>query len=413
MSGSILPGYTYPSYLGSYWNQFLVSTGSLPNTVILNSGSGDVPWNSDYEGLCTSLHALGITVLGYTYTQYGVRSAAAVEAAVGNYLGAGITPGGNGVDGIFLDQFQATAGGFSYYSGICTSIASQFLAGGGSPTPPIWGNPGTYPDSSYLALPVNTFVTFEGDVLSYLRNTPYNYSVSGIPTTGRGSAYLQSKFAHIVYGAARDQVDGIVDRAYVNYAGYAFATNGNGITNPYAFIPGNDYLNDLVTRVNAQPAHRIAGIPPYVYPQQSPSRIRLRLPKRGRVQGNPGAPIFASPQPVPSISPGFWATPGVMYPGQIWAGNPYSYVPYYFTGHYPVYYLDYLDGITGDTLYAQPGGTYVILVANTRQGLVIPPADGRWLGETPQEDELPLHRKMFLKLRQHIHKSRKRSGYRG
>ena len=79
-----------------------------------------------------------------------------------------------------------------------------------------------------------------------------------------------------------------------------------------------------------------------------------------------------------------------------------------FYGHVPIYYLDYLDGTTRGTLYAVPGGSYVILVANTRAGLTIPPGDGRWV---PGESyDVPLHRKVFLKLRAHIHKSRRRSG---
>ena len=411
MACGAMPGYVYPSYLGSYWNQFLASAGKLPSVVILNCGNGDVPWNSDYEGLCTSLHALGITVLGYTYTNYGTRTAATVEAAVGNYLGAGITPGGNGVDGIFLDEFQSAAGGFSYYSGICTSIASQFAAGGGSAHPPVWGNPGTYLDSSYLALPVSTFVTFESDVAAYLRAAPYNVSVSGTPVSGQGT-YPRSRFCHLVYAVARDQVDGVADRAYASYAGYAYATSSGGASNPYYTIPGNDYLNDMALRIAGEPGTGVTGIPPYVYPQQSPARIRPSLPGRGRTRGNAGAPVYPYPQPLPAVSAGFWAVPGVMVPGGIWPGYPYSYRLWQFTGHYPVYYLDYLDGIARTTLYAQPGGSYLILVANTRAGLSVPPGDGRWLGETPQQDELPLHRRVFLKLRRHIHRSRGRSGYR-
>ena len=186
MYSGAMPGYVYPSYLGSYWNQFLASTGELPSVVVLNSGNGDVAWNSDYEGLCTTLHGLGITVLGYTYSNYGTRPAGTVEAAIGNYLGAGITPGGNGVNGIFINQFQSTAGGFSYYSGICASIKSQFIAGGGSHNPPIWGNPGVYLDSSYLALPVTAFITFKGALLTYMGETVYNVSIAGTPSTGRG-----------------------------------------------------------------------------------------------------------------------------------------------------------------------------------------------------------------------------------
>ncbi len=301
MYSGALPGYVYPSYLGSYWNQFLASTGKLPSVVILNSGNGDVPWNSDYEGLCTSLHNLGgITVLGYTYSNYGTRPAATVEAAIGNYLGAGITPGANGVDGIFIDEFQYTSGGYSYYSGICASIKSQFIAGGGSHNPPIWGNPGVYLDSSYLALPVTAFITFEGPLLTYIDGA-YNVSIAGTPSSGRG-LYPRSRFAHLVYQVARDQVDGTVDLAYANNAGWA-TTNPLGGNDPYAFIPGNDYLNDMVTRTLAQPEANPAGIPPVVYPLQEPVYSRTPLPRRGRAgSGNRGGPV-RNPTPGPRVYP--------------------------------------------------------------------------------------------------------------
>ena len=88
-------------------------------------------------------------------------------------------------------------------------------------------------------------------------------------------------------------------------------------------------------------------------------------------------------------------------------------VEYEFIGHYPVYYLDYLDGLTRHTLHAFPGHSYVILAANTRLGLTIPPDDGRWLGGPPGPgDEGRLLARLTARLRAHIHKSRRRSGYR-
>lgn len=154
--------------------------------------------------------------------------------------------------------------------------------------------------------------------------------------------------------------------------------------------------------------------------RQAVSAIRTRVPQdapRGRTGSNRGGPVVAPPPPppppVPAVYPGkFWATPGIMRPGRGQPGNPYSLVRYRFTGRVPLLYLDYLDGQTRGTLYAQPGGTYVIVVANTRAGLTVPPDDGRWGGETPQQDLVPLHRRVFLKLREHIHRSRRRSGYR-
>ena len=47
-------------------------------------------------------------------------------------------------------------------------------------------------------------------------------------------------------------MDGTVDLAYANNAGWV-TTNPLGGNNPYQFIPGNDYLNDMVTRTLAEP----------------------------------------------------------------------------------------------------------------------------------------------------------------
>ena len=154
-----------------------------------------------------------------------------------------------------------------------------------------------------------------------------------------------------------------------------------------------------------------------------PRRVHPTLPRRGRTRSNPGGPVSnpppppppaPNPLPTPSSLPNFNAAPGWMLPGMIFPGEPVNLgVRYIYTGNYPVYYLDYLDGDMRHTLHAIPGGNYRMLVANTRRGLTIPPPDGNWLADNPAEDEMPLHRKLFLKMREHIHKSRRRSGYRG
>ena len=146
------------------------------------------------------------------------------------------------------------------------------------------------------------------------------------------------------------------------------------------------------------------------------------LPPRGHTGSNKGAPVAnPTPGPVfyPAVHPIRAVIPQVFSKGRGYSGNPglYGTLPktYQYTGHVPVYYLDYEDGYALTTLYAVPGGDYWIVVANTRQGLTIPPADGNWIDPDapPVADEIPLHRKVFLKLREHIHQSRRRSGYRG
>jgi hypothetical protein len=55
---------------------------------------------------------------------------------------------------------------------------------------------------------------------------------------------------------------------------------------------------------------------------------------------------------------------------------------YLFTGHYSLYYLDYIDLNTLETLFAVPGLSYSMTPVN-HGGLSVPPADGRWLGGSP------------------------------
>ena len=167
---------------------------------------------------------------------------------------------------------------------------------------------------------------------------------------------------------------------------------------------------------------RNAAVGPKFRQATSPARIRITLPPRGRVAFNQGAPVVnATPGPVfyPAVRPIRAPIPQVFSRGRSYPGNPggpYAILPkvYQYIGHVPVYYLDYLDGYLKTTLYAVPGGEYWILVANTRKGLTIPPADGNWIDPNAADPvfEIPLHRKLFLKLREHIHKSRRRSGYR-
>lgn len=55
---------------------------------------------------------------------------------------------------------------------------------------------------------------------------------------------------------------------------------------------------------------------------------------------------------------------------------------YQYLGHVPAYYLDYLDVLTQETLYAIPGASFSMTPVNSRAGLTIPPPDNCWLTDT-------------------------------
>ncbi len=66
----------------------------------------------------------------------------------------------------------------------------------------------------------------------------------------------------------------------------------------------------------------------------------------------------------------YQATYTATYPG-------FTTYPYY--GHLTLYYLDYLDLVTQQTLVAAPGQSYAMTPVNSRAGLTVPPPDGRWV----------------------------------
>jgi hypothetical protein len=80
--------------------------------------------------------------------------------------------------------------------------------------------------------------------------------------------------------------------------------------------------------------------------------------------------------------PAFTSVPGQLVPGMgqpalIANEPPATTYPYY--GHVVLYYLDYLDVVTEETLVARPGGSYLMTPVNSRHGLTVPPPDGRWV----------------------------------
>ena len=91
----------------------------------------------------------------------------------------------------------------------------------------------------------------------------------------------------------------------------------------------------------------------------------------------------------------FSAVPGRAAPGQFTIASPGSGSSassfWLYSGNMPEYYLDYLNAPLGETLYAVPGGTYSIVVANTRAGLPIPPPGPAWnSGEEMERAEIML-----------------------
>jgi len=77
------------------------------------------------------------------------------------------------------------------------------------------------------------------------------------------------------------------------------------------------------------------------------------------------------------------AVPGMSVPGMAVPaldGGPSTSGGFEYIGPYPLFYLDYLDAFTQETLSVVPGGSYSMMAVNSRAGLTVPPPDHRWLG---------------------------------
>lgn len=241
----------YAGYWDSQWSTLESSSGGLPMKVVVNDNNGDSVTDANWQGLIHDLHQKGIKVLGYVHTDYGTRSAAAVDTSIDNYFPSGTTPGDTAPDGILLDTFgtydvnnNPDCTGTSYYNGIAGHAYSDLGALAGAT---VWANAGTAVRSCYLGLTnqIDTFVTFEGTESTYNSFTPYNVNTGSGFNDGSGT-YPAWRFAHVVFDTPSADVHSVVDRAVNSFAGYVYTTDDSG-ANPYDTFPSNTYLNDLVS----------------------------------------------------------------------------------------------------------------------------------------------------------------------
>jgi hypothetical protein len=181
----LIPSYFYPG-TSSPWAT-MERTHSSNEIVIINPNSGPGSRiDSNYVAEITRAHNSGLTVLGYVYTGYGVRSATAVDDDVAKYVSW------YDVDGVFYDEVSAQARDLTYYQNRLNYAYSAI------PQAITVLNPGVVPDRGYADLTVGaggqlTLVTFENKYNVYL-----NLSNA---TTSWVTNYPANRFAHMVYGA--------------------------------------------------------------------------------------------------------------------------------------------------------------------------------------------------------------------
>jgi hypothetical protein len=210
-ASTFVPAYFYSS---SIWDQ-AINTKPDPTVVLLNvdNGVGTSPL-SHFQTLVKQAQNAGITVLGYSSTEYGARSISSVETEVSEYKSW------YGVNGIFFDLTQGTSGEFSYYQTLANYVRSKISGG------VVWLNPGSYPDPSFMSI-ANTVMVFEGSYSSYLSDQVPSWI----------SQYSPSQFAHVLYDTPQSDFASALNLSRQRRAGHLFVTDLSGSGNPYGALP--------------------------------------------------------------------------------------------------------------------------------------------------------------------------------
>jgi hypothetical protein len=199
----------------SLWTQAMDSRPA-PGVMILNVtgvGAGNVPV-PHFQALVRRAHAHGVTVLGYSSTEYGQRPPAAVEADARNYKAW------YKANGMFLDLAAASRGELPYYRRLASYIRRVDRRS------VIWLNPGAYPDQAYLQAG-NVLVVFEGSYATY----------RGLQVPGWVAHYKAARFADVIYSTPGRDLAHAVRLARLRRAGYVYVTDLPGSPDPYSALP--------------------------------------------------------------------------------------------------------------------------------------------------------------------------------
>jgi hypothetical protein len=209
---ALVPAYFYQ---GADWTT-AIDSKPPPRFMILDitgSGAGSSP-DRNYQAAVERARAAGITIVGYSDTDYTRRPAATVESDVAHYKSW------YGVTDIFLDGVSAGDGGLPYYRQLSDYIHAA------NPGSVVILNPGVYPDRSYLSI---------GDIVLVFEGSYAEYGNLKVPAWA--DDYPAGKFAYVIYGAARSQLNAAISMSRRRHAGYVYVTASTG-ANPYSSMPG-------------------------------------------------------------------------------------------------------------------------------------------------------------------------------
>jgi glutathione peroxidase-family protein len=209
---TFVPAYPWSS---AFWTR-AINSKPKPGVMILNvtgTGAGTAAV-AHFQSLVNRARKAGVTVLGYSSTEYGQRPAAQVETDAKNYKAW------YKVNGMFLDLTANTSGELGYYRTLASYIHKV------SPGSVIWLNVGAYPARGYMSVG-NVVVAFEGSYASYRSQQVPSWT----------SHYRARRFADVIYATPASDLIGAVSLSKRRHVGSLFVTNLAGSPDPYSALP--------------------------------------------------------------------------------------------------------------------------------------------------------------------------------
>ncbi len=203
------------AWSAAFWTH-AIDSHPAPSVIILDitgvgAGTAPVP---HFQALVGKAHAAGITILGYSSTEYGQRPAAQVEADARNYKAW------YQVNGMFPDLTASSTGELGYYQNLARYIHTAI------PASVIWLNPGDFPAPGYMSVG-NVVMVFEGSYAGYRQ----------LHVPSWASQYDPSRFVNTIYATPGPDLASAVSLAGIRRAGYLYVTDLPGSPNPYNALP--------------------------------------------------------------------------------------------------------------------------------------------------------------------------------
>lgn len=221
-TGVIVPLYIYPGEDWDYLIEIKNNNSAVPIIAVINPNNGPgTSKDPNYVAAIQELKAAGIIVLGYTWTDYGDRSGAAVRKEISKYKNW------YSVDGIFFDAMSNLRGKLKYYNNLDNFTKARGLT-------LTVGNPGTDTRPIYIGSVDNIVIYESPDTpeLSYLG--------------GWHSKHDKANFSFVSYDVSSPDESFVANAT--QHVGYMYITDDD-LPNPYDSLP--DYLATLVSAIDA------------------------------------------------------------------------------------------------------------------------------------------------------------------